>query len=455
MKRGLKYEFNSIIAILCILAMTLFIMLYLHNHPQKWDFTKEKLNTLSEQSVLQVKAITSPIKAIAFIAGGKNNKVENLLKLYRENNLNFSYEYVDPNKNPKKASEYDVASDVVIFLESKGNRERINDVTEENITNAIIRLTTQERKQIYVLTGHEQLVLNTLPKGMTKNSMSILAKSLGKEIYDVKPLNLLEQPEASIATDPKTTFAAEVPKDASIVIVADPKTAFFAVESDALKKYYENGGNILWLIGEKFEKSNAKILNDIGISFSDGFVDDDMSKMLGADEFMTVVGINSATDITVGFNNAVCLFPLCRNIVFPKESKDIIFTPFALTSSKSKIITRDGAIQPNSQEGSSCVGLAFEKGKSRSIVISSALAVSDATITQGENKNLFLNCVAWLSQEENLISIRPKDQNVTLLTLTDESTFFIFFFSVVFPPCIFASLWLSIRIAKRFGSNKK
>lgn len=441
MKRGIRYEFNSIVAILCILAMSIFTILYLHSNPKKWDLTKERLNTLSEQSITQLKSLDSPIKATAFIAGGKNARVENLLKLYRTNNPKFSYEYVDPNKNPKRASEYEVTSDIVLFLESKGNRERINDITEENITNALIRVTTQGRKKIYVLKGHEQLVLESLPKGMSKSSISILSEALSKEVYDISAISLLEQ--------------QEVPKDASILIVADPKTAFLPVESEAIKKYYQNGGNILWLIGEKFEKSNAEILTNLGISLSDGFIDDEMSKMLGADKFMTVVGINSGTDITKGFNNSVCLFPICRNISFPDSSKDIIFIPFAQTSSKSKIISKSTSKEEAVKEGSFCVGLAFEKGKSRSIVVSSALAVSDAVITQGENKNLFLNCFAWLSQEENLISIRPKDQNVTMLSLTDDSTFFIFFFTIIFPPSIFGALWLSIRIAKRFGSKDK
>jgi len=443
MRRAI-YEFNSITAVLCILAAIVFIMLFLHNHTKKWDFTKNKINTLSEQSISVLKSLKKPVKAVVFTDGEKNSRAENLIKLYSENASEFSYEIVDSIRNPKKASDYDVKSDVVIFLEADEKRERINHITEETVTNALVRLISEGRKNIYLLTGHKQLEQRRLPEAESKNSLSIFCAALSKEIYDIKPLNLMEK--------------GAVPEDADIVIIADPKTPFSEQEMSALKEYSEKGGKTFWLIGSKFEKSNAKILFDLGISFSDGFIDDDESK-LALGEFMTLVAINYSTDITKGLGNSFCLFPLSRNITFEdnadnaEKTNDVVFTPFAFTSSKSRII--NSSDKKSEETGSCCVGLAAQRNKSRIIVISSALAVSDAIINQVENKNLFLNCIAWLAESENLISVRPKDQNITMLTLTDEAAFRVFFFTVIFPPSIFAALWLSIRIGRRFGGGKK
>ena len=47
----------------------------------------------------------------------------------------------------------------------------------------------------------------------------------------------------------------------------------------------------------------------------------------------------------------------------------------------------------------------------------SDFAGNSATGIEG-NKNLFMNTVGWLSQQENLISIRPKDADDRRLTMT-------------------------------------
>ncbi len=456
MKRGLKYEFNSIVALLIIIMSLVMIMLIVRNHPQKWDLTKSKLNTLSGQSVNVLKELKNPVKAVAFVSGGRDKQIQALLQLYRAKSPRFSYEFIDPNKNPKKAADYEVTSDRVIFIEYAAKRERVTVFNEENITNAIVRVATVDRKTVYVLSGHGEMALEQLQKGEAKNSLSVLASALEKEIYSLKYLNLSQQ--------------TDVPGDAALVVIAAPVSAFFKNETDSLCRYIDRGGKVLWFLGSKSIKENAGLLDYLGVSYSDGFVEDDMSKMLGADRFMTVVAINSNSDITAGFRNSVCLFPLCRAVFYPKTPpKDTLFTPFASTSSQSRIIKAEDSHKISSTEsgtekvidntGSYCVALAVERKNgeliSRSIVFGSSLLASDAVISQGENKNLLLNSVAWLTEEKNLISIRPKDEQIVMLSLTDESTLQIFFYSVVFLPSIFAFLWLSMRIARRIGGKKQ
>ena len=50
------------------------------------------------------------------------------------------------------------------------------------------------------------------------------------------------------------------------------------------------------------------------------------------------------------------------------------------------------------------------------------------------NRDLFMNIVGWLSQQENLIAIRPKDPEDRRITLTADQTRRIFYLTVLIVP---------------------
>jgi ABC-type uncharacterized transport system involved in gliding motility auxiliary subunit len=72
--------------------------------------------------------------------------------------------------------------------------------------------------------------------------------------------------------------------------------------------------------------------------------------------------------------------------------------------------------------------------ESRLVVIGdSDFAANYALGIQG-NQDLFMNTVSWLAQQENLISIRPRDPSDRRLTLTARSLTAIFWLSLVGVP---------------------
>ena len=77
-------------------------------------------------------------------------------------------------------------------------------------------------------------------------------------------------------------------------------------------------------------------------------------------------------------------------------------------------------------------------GKGRFVVIGTAAWITNGYLRFRPNRDLFLNMMNWLSSDEDLISIRPKepaDQAVNLQKLGQSSSP-IFFASIVFLPLI-------------------
>jgi ABC-type uncharacterized transport system involved in gliding motility auxiliary subunit len=50
------------------------------------------------------------------------------------------------------------------------------------------------------------------------------------------------------------------------------------------------------------------------------------------------------------------------------------------------------------------------------------------------NRDLFMNTINWLAQQENLISIRPRDPKDTRMTLTADQQRRIFWITVIIIP---------------------
>ena len=52
----------------------------------------------------------------------------------------------------------------------------------------------------------------------------------------------------------------------------------------------------------------------------------------------------------------------------------------------------------------------------------------------GGNRDLLMNTVGWLSQQENLISIRPKEPDDRRLTMTSSQQLMLRWFSLLIVP---------------------
>jgi ABC-type uncharacterized transport system involved in gliding motility auxiliary subunit len=71
---------------------------------------------------------------------------------------------------------------------------------------------------------------------------------------------------------------------------------------------------------------------------------------------------------------------------------------------------------------------------SRIVAIGDSDFVNNKFVTTLFNRDFFLNCVNWLVEEEELISIRPKEAGESQLFLTQAQTTFVFYFCTILLP---------------------
>jgi ABC-type uncharacterized transport system involved in gliding motility auxiliary subunit len=75
-----------------------------------------------------------------------------------------------------------------------------------------------------------------------------------------------------------------------------------------------------------------------------------------------------------------------------------------------------------------------KKPETRVAAIGDSDFVSNAYLGVEGNRDLFMNVVNWLAQQENLIAIRPKDPSDRRLTMTENKSMAIMLLSILVIP---------------------
>ncbi len=79
---------------------------------------------------------------------------------YEAESSNVSVEYVDVDRFPIRAREYDVAQYGTVVVEYMGRKERATTDEERDITTALIKAVNPATKKVYFLAGHGERDVN-------------------------------------------------------------------------------------------------------------------------------------------------------------------------------------------------------------------------------------------------------------------------------------------------------
>lgn len=464
------------IGILLFLAIIVAVQYITLQHPKRWDLTATKLHSLSSQSkkvlrTFQEKKI--PIQVLAFYGNrdaadqDSRDAVRDLFDRYRDVYADLGYTMIDPDRERSVALQNKVDSYPTFILKAGDREERIHSATEENVTNAIVKLLSKEVKKVYFLKGHGELS----PSSTADDGFSAAKEQIEKQNLKTDDLVLLQ--------------SAEVPKDASLLIIAGPKTDPMDSELNSIKDYLNRGGSIMVLLNPFHTPKLAAFLKDYGIETAEDIVVDKLSKAFGGDYLMPVIVKYEPFPITKDFTVA-SFFPETRSVrVSEKPVPHVTAKELALTSPVSWTInqeqlksgnatfddkmgikgpvsvmvastftnpaqagppkadetggdvraTAEGAeaAKPAGKTGSGESG-AENPAKARIVVFGSSLLGSNKFFRLQGNPDLFMNSVSWLIEDENLIAIRPKSTSAQPVILTPNQYLIVLLVPVVLVP---------------------
>lgn len=475
--RRLHYGSSAVFSTVVFLAILVLVALIAERHPLRADLTETKQFSLSEQSQKIVGSLQEPVTVKAFFAGGapEASRAKDLLETYRYHNKNIRYEFIDPDREPQLARQYEIRDYGVLVVEGMGRKETVPRADEEALTNALFKLSRNEDKTVYFLTGHGE----RSPEEMNKTGYSSAKSALIKENYQVKPLNLMQQPQ--------------VPQDAAVVLVPGPQKPLFPEEIASLEAYLLRGGKIVFFLDPEKDGGVRSFLEKYGIALGDDMIIDKLSRVFGGSYLMPVVTQYGSHKVTQGFNVAT-FYSEARSVsAVEKPPEGVTVVSLASTSENAwaetdmeRLFRGEAAFDESKDKpGPVTLGVlaavdtkkftekrldtssapkesgesekpSAEKGGSENkptlgyvLVFGDSDFVDNTHFGVSGNGDLFLNMVHFLAEEETLITIEPRKPKSQTLMLTENQGRMVFWTSMVGVPLIVLLIGLGVYRVRR------
>lgn len=452
---------GSSAAILALLAGAHYL---LAQDPITWDLSAMKVHSLSEQSVKVVSGLKEPVRITAFYEKSQPElgKTDDLVEAYQRHTEKILYRRLSPTLDIEEAKRFEVTEGGPrVFVETQWDdpaRRRVSRLSidlkalnhEEELTNAIMKALQDERPKLYMLTGHgEADPTDTGPYGYKQ-----AVNDLVGEGYDVVRLNLV--------------VAEQVPDDARALLVVGPQQAFLPPEVSAVERYLARGGRAAIFLEAQKPHGLDSLLQSYGVQPNDDLVIDlsPFGSMFGGGPDTAIATDYAQHAITEKFSGAATVFPRSRSLsINPGTSASAV--SLVRTGDRAwgeTNVSGDGSLEWNEGEVRGPVTLAvaserrWEGADKRPDALRSdtrLFVVGDASFGANQfrglsaNRNLFLNAVGWLTDQEDKIAIRPKSRGSNLIILSPGQREGIAFFVLYGLPVALLSFGLGVWLVRR------
>lgn len=377
------------------------------SYGKRWDFSENKLYTLSQQSQGIVAKLEQPLKVSVFDQN-PNSELETLLENYRRYSEQFQFQFINPEQNIGLAQQFGVESLGEVYLQYGKKRQKLDTinaavgetVSETRLTNGIEKIKRDRPINIYFLQGHGEAPLDLVEGGLAQAITNLEDKG-----NTVQALNLAS--------------SGNMPEDANLIIIAGATRKLLAAEVSTLQQYLNSGDGLLLLLSPNIDIGIAPILQNWGIELDERLVVDGSGagSVMGFGPAVAIVNRYGEHPITASFRNGISLFPETRPLKIV-EKPGIVSTPLAITEQqtwaesdlRSEQITFDETTDLPGPLNIAIASSQEESEASRLVVFGSSTFATNGWFEQQLNGDLLLNSISWLvGEDQDSLSIRPKE----------------------------------------------
>ncbi len=377
---------------------------------KSFDTTANKKYSLSDQTEKVVKGLKSEMRAIYFDRTSRFETARGLLDRYSNISSNFKIDYVDPDKDPAKAKAFGARAYGTLILDNGTRREEAKAVTEQEITGAMVRLQQAGEQMVCALDGHGERSF----EGMDPSSFGAAKQALERNNYKTQTVKVLEK--------------AEIPANCTILLSAGARRDYNDEAVNAIKAFVEKGGDAMFLLtpaikgGREEVDENAKLAALLG-TWNVGVAN---NLLIDASGQAVVVGEDfSQHPIVRDMGRLPALLPLARSLEAKAGAEKLISSsPDAYSTKTLDVMKLQAGPPAKDADGPFTVAVATTVGgggdikkQGRVVVVGSVDWAGAAMLGRYGNRDLFLNMMNWMSADEDLISIRPKEPEDRRLTV--------------------------------------
>jgi ABC-type uncharacterized transport system involved in gliding motility auxiliary subunit len=427
-KRSSKLGTNTTVLALSVIAILIVLNYLGYQYHKRFDLTTEKLFTLSDQTTKVVRGLQQDVD-IVLISKKPDQTLDDIMREYKSLSPHIRFQVVDPQEKPEIAKQYGAKRLDELVVASGNRTEHLDptygmggqtpDTSEQDITTAVLKVTRNKVKTVCFVEGHGESTLDD----QGEHGYSKAAAGLKREGFSTKSVNLVQE--------------GGVPSDCDVVVIAGPQQGFFPAEVDSIQRYLNEGGKAMILADPEIDAQLDAVYAAWNINLGKNVVVDasGLGELVGTGPAAPLVVDYGESPITKNFGRTMTIFPMARTVSIADKSKPEPSDVELLKTSKASFTIpglssgqREVRFDPKTDTpGPLSLGVAATKetpkgGQARLVVIGNSAFAANPWIGVQKNGDLFFNAIDWLSQDENLISIRPKTATNRSVTLTNAQS---------------------------------
>ena len=439
--RQVRYTAYAGTYILVFVAILAGINFLANRYNKSFDSTTNKRFSLSDQTEKIVKGLATDVKITVVDKTDRFIASRDLLDRYSNLSSKLRVDYIDPEKSPQLARALGARSFGQVFVENGIKREEARALTEEEVTGAIIRTLKTGERMVCSLSGAGESGFDE----MTGDGLGLAKTALERYNYKTQVIKTLQK--------------AEIPADCTTILVAGPRFDYPEPVVAGIKAFVEKGGHAMFLLPPalKTEKEDgavneklASLLDSWGITVNNDVAIDESGSGVdsGFNKFVFVLDKYESHPIVRDMRDVGVAFPLVRTLTTKDKAEKLIATSeksFATTTLDLKKLSAD---PPAGTKGPLTVAAAVSVGKARVVVFSSVSWATNSFFRYPGNRDLFLNAFNWMSSDEELISIRPKESEDRRLNVKPGQAW-VFPFASFFPPLLIIIGGIMVMLRRR------
>lgn len=419
--RQTKYAVYATLYIIIFAAVLVVANVLASRYNKSYDATSNKRFSLSEQTLKILHELKNDVNITYFDKPTGFQGAKDLLDRYGDASHKVHIKYVDLYKNPGLARAAGVTREGDAIVDMGPKHEEAKSIDEQGITGAIIRDEKGGARTVCSVEGSGEHRFDD----SGKSGFSQMKEVLGKDNYQAKSVNVLQ--------------TAQIPADCTVLVVGGPTADYVQPEVDAIKKYVEDGGRAFFMLDPPLKIGRMEIADNqplVNLLASWG-VTADKDLILDLNPVGQIMGLGPQVPLVTTYESHAIVndlkgtatgFPLARSLELKntdKTSIDKLFSSSASSFATTNLASPEVKIdEKNDKKGPLAMGVAatYNTGKpnnqGRFIVVGNSGFAANSFLNFNGNRDLLLNSMNWLSSDEDLISIRPKENEDRRINLS-------------------------------------
>jgi hypothetical protein len=404
-KGGGSLLYAGIVVVAVAIALTVSFRLN-----KTWDVSLQGTNALSPQSKAVLEGLDDDVKLYALMRKNPRDRWEtfwNLLMLYRRESGKVQAEMFDPVARPgivgdlgldpnEEAQRLDGLTVVVkgphtLPLDDSVRTHVFRGQSEEDITNALLELGREGERVVGILRGYGERD----PDSEESGGFKAAADAMRQEYYQVRDVSI----------------ANGIPDDVLVLVAPGPQQEIPAEDLEQLGAWLDQGGRLMLMVDPGEKTGLNPMLEPWGLRVTERRITDPRENVRRDARFLRVTVYSPSHEAVKGFGKNLPTAYADALAVEHWEANSLLFHDgLAATSAFAVAFDKEGVRKAGPFAVAAAVWKIDASGpeevETRIVLVGDSDFSSQAFLPTTSNRNFLLNCLAWLSRDEQLISVR-------------------------------------------------